>query len=87
MEASKKVFSFFGKFPQCKDKLDHVREAMDMPNIVLQNHPETRVGYVVTTLQSLMTNYCLLSVSLHYGNNEDFEKVQKKLSKTYVALI
>ena len=52
------------------------------PDTALQNYPETRLGYVVTTLQSLMTNHFPLSVSLHAGSNGDFGKVWKKLSKT-----
>ena len=42
---------------------------------------------MVTTLQSLIANHCLLSVSLHDGNNEDIEKVWKKLPKGDVASI
>ena len=57
------------------------------PDTALQNYPETRLGYVVTTLQSLMTNHFPLSVSLHAGSNGDFGKVWKKLSKTDVASI
>ena len=79
MKESRKVVNFFSKYPQREDKLDHVREAMDMPNISLQNYSGTRVGYVVITLQSLMENHGLLSVSLHDGSNEDFEKVCEKL--------
>ena len=44
VKASRKVINFFSKSPQCKDKLDHVRKAMDIPNIALHNYPETRVG-------------------------------------------
>ena len=45
VKASSKVVNVFSKSPQRKDKLDHVRNTMDMPNIALQNYPETRVGY------------------------------------------
>ena len=87
VKTSRKVVNVFRKSPQCKDELDHARNAIDMPNIALQNYPETRVGYVVTTLLSLMANHCILSVSLHNGSNEDFEKVWKKLPKRDVAPI
>ena len=87
VKAIRKAVNFFGKTPQHKYKLDYFRKAMDMPNISLQNYSKTRVGYVVTTLQSLMENHCILSVGPYDGSNGDFEKVWKKLSETDVASI
>ena len=39
MKASRKTINFFSKSPQHKDKLDHVRNAMNIPNIALENYP------------------------------------------------
>lgn len=87
VKASRQSVNFFDKSPQRKEKLDDVRKAMDLPIIALVNFPETRVGYIVTTLQSMMANHCLLSLAVHNGNNEEFEKVWSKLSKEDMASI
>ena len=79
VKATRKCVNFFSKSPQRKERLELQRAAMDLPKITLANFPETRVGYVVTTFQSLMANHSLLTVLL-VVEKDDFGKVWGKLS-------
>ena len=57
---TRNLANYFDKSPQRKEKLDGVVRALDLPSIVIQNYPETRVAYVVILFRSLLANHFVL---------------------------
>mmetsp|Transcript_32277 Transcript_32277/g.67858 ORF Transcript_32277/g.67858 Transcript_32277/m.67858 type:complete len:853 (-) Transcript_32277:67-2625(-) len=79
VKGGRNCVNYFSKSPQRKEKMDAQRKIMDLSTVALMNFPETRVGYIVTTLQSLMANHQLLSI-LQVAEKDDFGKLWDELS-------
>ena len=73
VKVAKKVVNYFGGSPQREKGLIDIRKQFTYPSITLQNPADTRVGYVIVMVRTILANVYLLNKMV--GTSDDFDKV------------
>ena len=69
--------NFWTASPQRKDKLRKIVDIYDLPEVALQNYPDTRVAFACKLMLSAMVNYFAMS----RVEDNDWAKLWKNLSE------